>query len=807
MTFLNASLLFGAVAAAIPIVLHLLARREPRKVVFPSVRFLVHKFESNRSRLRVRRWWLLALRIAALVMLAAALARPAIHQSLSITWLTIGLVVALAMALFVMATVAVSRGLSRAVVVGLAAAAGLILLGAGVWGALTYASGPRPSLDSLEPVAIAIVLDNSPTSAWHSPDDDRISRMKEVATWMVSQLPRTSRIAIVDRSAQVASFSLDASSAVAKIEQLQPAEVTQPIAARLEAAARLVRTSDLPNRQVLLVTDLSKSTWSTDDAQTNRSLAEASVADQPSMAAIFSEDPAVSLTVFDLGEFVGMNRALSIPQLADRTPPQDTPVAITTNLSLSSPENDFSASVTAELEVYDNDPALPVIRDGVVVRPSVRSVDRASVRISAGGSSQLLLTIPTLSTGTHHGRIRLVGDDAMPLDDTRYFSLQVLPPSHILIVGDDADDAGVIAQAIEASAGMMDESKSEYIVERVGSDDLTAVQLNDFEVIVLLDPPALALQDESIARFVSQGRGVLVCLGPSAGEQSTESSFAPKLVRRWRVPEPGTFFQVSPTKHRVTEQIASNTPWSSFRVQQYWQLQTEPADQILIQFAGTTHPAVVERTSAVEGAGLPGRVLVVATPLPALSSATRSWNKLFGSDPWPAWLLCRQAIEYLARRGDDDLTPMVGQLLSLPMTPESSDSGNRRVQLFPPGDSPPIPLEVAPDVARVTINDIHRSGTWWLRGPQDASGFSANLAEDATDLTRIAPEQLDVIFGPEQYNLARTFEEIQFAQDRASQRVSLHSPAILLAMMLFALEQILANRFYRINRKPSAAMR
>ena len=77
MTFLNATLIFGAGAVAVPIVLHLIARREPRKVVFPSVRFLTKRFDSNRSRLQVRRWWLLALRIAALVALALALARPA----------------------------------------------------------------------------------------------------------------------------------------------------------------------------------------------------------------------------------------------------------------------------------------------------------------------------------------------------------------------------------------------------------------------------------------------------------------------------------------------------------------------------------------------------------------------------------------------------------------------------------------------------------------------------------------------------------------------------------------------------------
>ena len=95
MTFLNASLIFAVAAASMPIALHLIARREPRKVVFPSVRLLAQRLQSNRSRLRVRRWWLLALRIAAVAAFALALARPAIDRSFSVTWLTIGMVAAL----------------------------------------------------------------------------------------------------------------------------------------------------------------------------------------------------------------------------------------------------------------------------------------------------------------------------------------------------------------------------------------------------------------------------------------------------------------------------------------------------------------------------------------------------------------------------------------------------------------------------------------------------------------------------------------------------------------------------------------
>ena len=199
-------------------------------------------------------------------------------------------------------------------------------------------------------------------------------------------------------------------------------------------------------------------------------------------------------------------------------------------------------------------------------------------------------------------------------------------------------------------------------------------------------------------------------------------------------------------------------------------------------------------------------MLMLSTPLPALSAETRAWNQLFGSDPWPAWLLVRQSIEYLAGRGDDDLTPTVGQSHSIPLGGTSSEEARQRVQLFPPGDGSPVPLEIPPDADRVTIGELPRSGTYWLRGVDAGAGFSANLADDAIDLERIEPAQLDAIFGPGQYSLATNLEEIQFAENKASQRVSLHSPAILLALAVFILELILGNRFYRSRSKPSVTV-
>jgi hypothetical protein len=82
MTFLNPLLLFGLAAAAIPLVIHLLTRRRPKRTEFSSVEFLREVRLAEMRRFRLREWLLLLLRILAVACLALALARPALRGSL-----------------------------------------------------------------------------------------------------------------------------------------------------------------------------------------------------------------------------------------------------------------------------------------------------------------------------------------------------------------------------------------------------------------------------------------------------------------------------------------------------------------------------------------------------------------------------------------------------------------------------------------------------------------------------------------------------------------------------------------------------
>ena len=76
MTFLSPLFLLGAAAAAVPIVLHFLKRQAEQRVRFAAVMLLKAAPVEHTSRRRLREWLLLALRVAALVLLALAFARP-----------------------------------------------------------------------------------------------------------------------------------------------------------------------------------------------------------------------------------------------------------------------------------------------------------------------------------------------------------------------------------------------------------------------------------------------------------------------------------------------------------------------------------------------------------------------------------------------------------------------------------------------------------------------------------------------------------------------------------------------------------
>lgn len=74
--FVNPWLLGGLGLVALPIIIHLLSRRQFRVVPWAAIRFVLEAEKRNRRRARFEQWLLLALRCAAMALLALLVARP-----------------------------------------------------------------------------------------------------------------------------------------------------------------------------------------------------------------------------------------------------------------------------------------------------------------------------------------------------------------------------------------------------------------------------------------------------------------------------------------------------------------------------------------------------------------------------------------------------------------------------------------------------------------------------------------------------------------------------------------------------------
>jgi len=202
-SFLNAGLLWGAAAAAAPVVLHLAMRRKPKQFEFPALRFVARRHEMNRRQLRLRHLILLALRMALIALAAFALSGPSVRTMLS----------------------------------------------GGVLG------------EQGEPAAVALVFDTSMRMEYRSENRTRLETAKEIALWLWAQLPPQSQVAVLDSRPGTAAFQVDLGAARHRVRTLETAAYGQPLPQTIAAAYELLASSNLARKQVYVFTDLAQVAW------------------------------------------------------------------------------------------------------------------------------------------------------------------------------------------------------------------------------------------------------------------------------------------------------------------------------------------------------------------------------------------------------------------------------------------------------------------------------------------------------------------------------------------------------------------
>ncbi len=797
MTVANGILLaVGGLLLTIPVILHFLMQPKPRAVPFPAVRFLQRQQAANQRRLRLRHWLLLLLRCLAIGLLAAAMAGPAVAEEQFGKWLSaisIGVLTLLAVGLLAAAAMRTPR---NGLFIGLLA---LVVLGCLVW--LTTAwravfaeDVNIPLGQTSDPVSAVVLVDLSPRMDYRRENQSHLQWAKQMGEWVLNQLPLDSQIAVMGTSDTDPFFSIDAAAARKKLLTLDIAFQAGAIPDGIRRALTLLQDSaENARREIYVVTDLTKSSWA--------GASPTSLRDQ------LSKTSDTSLFIIDVGTVQPQNFSLSPPRFSSTRLTQVSPIHVDVDVSRLGP----AAERNVRLLIEQPDDSRPVIRDGQVLTPDRFWQQSQHVAVGENGSAHVhFVHNDPLPIGILHGRIEILGQDGLEVDNTRHFTLEVKPAWPVLIVH-PADVSSLFLTAILAGEGDRQLGVSAYQVTEINQAEINRFDLAQFQAVFLLNPePISEVLWAKLKHYVSGGGSLALFLGHHALEQGeAHPDFRSEAAREliggaftfpWRRPDGDLIISMASLAHPILaafRDAPDNVPWNRFPVYYHWGLDLEsppkyPTD-IVLRYSNR-QVAVIERLIGQ------GRVVTMTTPIsePERPADREKWNDLFTGMPVPAFLLVSHLAQYLVQFESDTLNIESGQLAVLRNDPRVHPE---TYALFSPRLGQ-MPTSITANEGQLRYRFTETPGHYRIKGSREGPvlrGFSVNLPPAATDLTRLRPAELDEWLGAGQYQLARDQVEIQRQQGTTRRGREFYPLLLLMLAVLIGIEYVFANRFYAVR--------
>jgi hypothetical protein len=200
MMLLHPLFLYGLAGVSVPILIHLLARRRARRMLFPSLRLLKAAEKKRRRLARLRRPLSLLLRCLAIALLALGLAAPVV--------------------------------------------------------------GPVPGwLPLPRPQALAIVIDDSLSMSGWQEGASPFSRAGQTAEALMSGLGAADRVALVPSSSPHETSWSGPAEAREALRRRRPTATSARLSPALAVAAELLKQANAPNQHLVLLTDFQATAW------------------------------------------------------------------------------------------------------------------------------------------------------------------------------------------------------------------------------------------------------------------------------------------------------------------------------------------------------------------------------------------------------------------------------------------------------------------------------------------------------------------------------------------------------------------
>ncbi|MCZ2341883.1 MAG: BatA and WFA domain-containing protein [Bacteroidales bacterium] len=741
---MHAILLAGAALVGLPVLLHLIMKQEPKRLPFPAFRFLKQKQKTNQRKMRLRHFLLLALRMLLIALFCLTLYQP---------------------------TLMLSGGFHLA---------------------------------AEQPVAAVFVFDTSPSMGYRVGESSRLEEARKRALSLLDDLPAQSRIAILDPGNPqdaAGSWELSLTDARNKIERLkEPQGSTQPVTTGVATAYRLLKTVDAESetptplpRLIVVFSDRAAACWDASRTEELTSLREA-IPHPPETAHLF----------VDVGIDQPTNVAITSATISPQMVPAHQPVTVAVTVQATGADVP-EAAVRCRLDQSGTPLSKPL-------------------QLTAGTPQAITFTLTDLKPGFHQVELSLETPDALRADDNRYATFRVREARQILTITDQPDDA-IYWRLAHDKLG-----EFSAIVKTPAEVETQRIDFGQYEAVVLLsvaDPTNLWRR---LTDYVSRGGKLLII--PGGPEQVTRSAYDPttnpaaaallpgKLTAIVDVSAErpaGTEWQLSDAALRRHALLAPFREWklrgnvdflqNPRRIWKYWRVEADP-QAVVITYDWPTDrdphdPAILERIVGQ------GKVLLLTTRMDSPWDADRRWHN-YWETAGSSWTVVfpNLLMRYLAGdSADANFQWTVGQTVTLPL-PKGSAGEPRKLILEGPGvsGSDAFP-EVSEDQTeyRLLPDRTRTAGNFVLRTEANdwREAFSLNLTAEESDLTKVSEAAITAVFGPN--SIIPAAKEIDFRgglDPKFNQPIDLFPWLLIAVLVLFALEGLIANRFYRPNHSP-----
>lgn len=791
MTFLNAALLFGLGLTAIPVILHLLLRNKPKKLPFPALRLLLLSKKSNTRRLRLKHFWLLLLRILLIALVVLALARPtlpAADYSLSSgEWMRMGLILIAALAVdwwlrrsmrkkHIPPSVQRSRQATFRSLLAVAALVLFLLMILWPYGKRVAAQwrDPQSPIQENFPVSAVLLFDVSPSMEYRQDSHTRLDAARHLAEQLLSRLPAGSQLSVThNATTDPAVFLSDSTAARERLDALKIAERTETLDRRIQTVIDL-QTRDRERtleqmgavdsnagndrflREIYIFTDMAASSW--------RMSASRSIQRQ------MEDSPWLAIYLVDVSAMTTQNVTVEMPKLSAEAIPRGGTLVVRSELSVNGMTEDEQT-----VDLWMKNP------DGEFVKQG-----RQSVSLTAQGGAVVEFPLSARDPGFLEGKLQLVNSDPMKFDNTRYFTAEVIAPPRVLIFSDEQDRRDLWS--------LMMESRKLYETSNYASSALAETDLSKADLVCLLSVSEVPPKAWSrLEEFVKRGGGLFISLGTEEIEQLfywKKSLPARNLmpgeptVYSWF--KPPEYLDFGVTEHPLLErleELGGAGELLNSEIRQFWKLELADDTRTILRYTDASRsPALVERSLGR------GRVMLFTT-----SILPGKWNDLFLATK-DFFVFSHLMMQSLQQQNLFQRNLQVGDSAIVPLPQEREFSE----YLYRTAGLQQIAGELENGADILQLGPLEQAGHYDVRSrpPGFRIAFSANIPVAESDLTTLTSGELNDLFGEGRYGVARSLEELEPVIRSRRLGQEMVPLLLLLAALIFAAEQFVANRFY-----------